>query len=224
MNMIRFFTGLAMFLTIVVLLLLILILSIILQKLLVLKGENSIVIKIEKYSLQKKTEKRKKRHKKGKKHKLRIPQLPHYDEENRDIDHVQQEKQETGVWESVKLQEPLHKEGEENACAGIRIKIVDPNSLIQTGGKIQFEENINGNMVICGKKGEEFLVKPVASSIGEKDYKFAALGNCFEINQEIKSGCVYKITEVRQPCRMKKENGNYTVSIKGVLCIEQEDG
>ena len=66
MNMIRFFTGLAMFLTIVVLLLLILILSIILQKLLVLKGENSIVIKIEKYSLQKKTEKRKKRHKKGK--------------------------------------------------------------------------------------------------------------------------------------------------------------
>ena len=79
-------------------------------------------------------------------------------------------------------------------------------------------------MVICGKKGEEFLVKPVASSIGEKDYKFAALGNCFEINQEIKSGCVYKITEVRQPCRMKKENGNYTVSIKGVLCIEQEDG
>lgn len=222
MYMIGIFTGLAMLLTIVLLSLLVLILSIILRKLLEPNDENSIVIKIEKYNLQENVKKRKKKRKK--KHKLNNPQLLICSEENRDIEQTLPEKTETSAEKPVNTEEPLQKKEEKNVCEGIKIKILDPNSLFQAGSKIQFEENINGNMVIFGEKDGKFLVKPVASSIGEKDYKFAALGNCFEINQEIRSGCTYKITEVRQPCLMEKKDENYMVYLKGVLCIEQEDG
>lgn len=103
----------------------------------------------------------------------------------------------------------------------IRLEVVDkskPNFL----DEYVLTEDANGILVVFREANQKCIIVPESESIGEKEYDYRKLKECYEADVPVKSGYYYNIVQVLEPCIVKKSGGNYLIESKGKLKLEQK--